>query len=98
MSKLSNFLKKQGFEEFQHQLVHAGLVLLVTYGAPVVTFVAGYLQGGIPLPYLFAAAALVFAGVAAGINNVRALMFQMNPEGKLHIAANQVGKRYLGKK
>jgi len=58
------------------------------------TMLANWIQPTVPLPWLIAAAALVFMSVTNAILNMKQMSYQDNPEGKLMIAGPIIGKYY----
>jgi hypothetical protein len=90
-------LREEGMELARGQLTTMGLTILLPPVAAAMTLAFGIIQW-LPMPYLLAATALTFGGVASGMHHFSLLFFQRTSEGKLRIASNNIGKRYNGLK
>jgi hypothetical protein len=97
MSDLTKMLKAEGLELARGQLTTMGLTIILPPVVAAMTLVFGIIQW-LPMPYVLAATALTFGGVAAGMNHFSQLFFQRTPEGKLKVSANSFGKRFANKK
>ena len=96
---IGSWFRKEAWAELRTQITHAGMGYLWPWLWAAMIPVSNYMTGAVvPLPYIIVLSGLMFMGVSVGAYFFRKMIFQNNPEGKLRISGNAIGKRYAEKK